>query len=377
MNMIKSVGIITFHSIYNFGAVLQAYALRRVVAKLGYQSEIMDFQPTSMRCWLFSISRRIVGLKRNWKVLARLNDHLGLRRRFRLFFRKQMGLGRRPLATRFEDLSRWTPKYDVYLSGSDMIWNPCFLNAVYKECGRAYYLDFVKEGHARKVSYASSFGVTEIPDVHRVKIASMLGRFHALSSREEIGCGFIQQLTGQPAEHVLDPTFLLTSSEYDEVAIIPSISGPFVLIYPMEPSNLFCRLARKVVDLLKLPVVAVVPHNSNPDRFAFADKVVYDAGPAEFLGWMKAASFVCTNSFHGTCFSLIYRKSFLGVPDSGSNMRMWNLLQRFGLATRQMTRPEELHAAHPLLDPIDYASLEPRLQQSIEQSLDYLKRALA
>ncbi len=375
----KSVGIITLHHIYNFGAVLQAYALRRVIANLGFQSEIIDFHPEVMRRQyrLFILSRRIAGLKRNWKVLARLKEHLILRKRFYSFFRKQMGLGWRPLATRFQDLSRRVPKYDVYLTGSDMIWNPCFLDANYKEFGRACYLEFVKDDQGRRVAYSSSFGTAEIPDVHREKIASLLNRFHSLSSREEIGCDLIHQLTGRAAEHVLDPTLLLTSNKYDDVAVLPSISEPFILLYPMEPSDLFCRLARKVRELLKRPLVAVVPHNSNPERFAFADKVVYDAGPAEFLGWMKTASFVCTNSYHGTCFSLVYRKPFLGVPDSGSNMRSVSLLQRFGLTTRQMTHPEELHAAHPLLGPIDYASFEPRLQQAIEQSLDYLKRALA
>lgn len=374
----RSVGIITFHAIYNFGAVLQAYALRRVVAKFGIQAEIINFQPEFLSCQyrLIIFSRRIAGLKRIWKRLTHLKEHLALRRRFHGFFRKHMAVGRHPIATCFGDLNRLAPQYDVYLSGSDMIWNPCFLEPGYKECGRAYYLDFVREGQGRKVSYASSFGATEIPDSHRKEIATMLSRFHALSSREEIGTDIIKRLTGRTAEHVIDPTFLLSSSEYDEVAILPNITEPFLLLYPMEPSELFCCLARKVGELLKLPVVAVVPHNSNPERFAFADKMVYDAGPAEFLGWMKAASFVCTNSFHGTCFSLIYRKTFLGVPDSGSNMRSLNLLQRFGLVSRQMSRPEELHVGHPLLKPIDYGILEPQLQHVIEQSIDYLKRAL-
>jgi hypothetical protein len=375
----KTVGIITFHFIYNFGAVLQAYALRRVVIKLGYRSELIDFQPISLTRpkQLFIISRRVRGWVRNLRTLLRLKEHLLLRKRFCLFLREQMGLGEcRPIKN-YQDLSSRIQKYSSYVSGSDMIWNPSFLDSCYAMCGRAYYLDFVKDGQARMVAYASSFGVTKIPTIHRPLISSLLSRYHCLSSREERGCELIHEVSQRVAEHVLDPTLLLTAREYDEIALHPDWQGSFILLYPMEPSDIFCSLAKRVSELLKLPVVAVVPYGSDPDKFAFADRVVYDSGPAEFLGWMKAASFVCTNSYHGTCFALVYRKTFLGVPDTVSNMRSFDLLNRLGLTRRQLTNPNNLELEDPLLAPIDYAVIEPKLKLAIDNSLNYLQAALA
>ena len=112
-------------------------------------------------------------------------------------------------------------------------------------------------------------------------------------------------------------------------------------------------------------------------RFSFADKVVFDAGPAEFLGWIKNASFVCTNSFHGTCFSIIYRKCFLGVAPAIGNTRLQSLLTCMGLLSRQLSDQYQLAEGDPLLEPIDYAPIELRLQMAINNSLNYLKQAVA
>jgi len=126
-----------------------------------------------------------------------------------------------------------------------------------------------------------------------------------------------------------------------------------------------------------MPIVAVLPDHFAPWRFSFADHLVYDAGPAEFLGWMKGAAFVCTNSFHGTCFSLIYRKAFLGVPHVGTATRTVSLLKRLGLLTRLVDDSRGLESGDAIIDPIDYTLVEPRLQEAVGGSLDYLRRALA
>lgn len=111
--------------------------------------------------------------------------------------------------------------------------------------------------------------------------------------------------------------------------------------------------------------------------YPFADKLVCDAGTTEVLGWMKNAAFVCTYSFHVTCFPIIYRKSFLGVPCSMANTRLQSLLECVDLPLSQMTDPERLGPGDSLFEPLDYSSVEPRLKQAIDPSLDYLRRELA
>jgi hypothetical protein len=123
----------------------------------------------------------------------------------------------------------------------------------------------------------------------------------------------------------------------------------------------------------------VVPIYYNPREYAFADRVVFDAGPAEFLGWLGKAAFVCTNSFHGLAFSLIYRKPFLTVPYHvpSFNSRPDSLLAQVGLLSRRLPHAQELQSNDPLLRPVDYAPVEARLRSAIDASLNYLKQALA
>jgi hypothetical protein len=203
-----------------------------------------------------------------------------------------------------------------------------------------------------------------------------LRKFDFLSVREDTGCKIIKELTGREASLVLDPTLLLPLAEYDKVTVSPVDQKPYILLYPMQCSEELCRLARNVRDCLKLPIVAVVPINQTPKSFSFADKVVFDAGPSEFLGWIKNATFVCTNSFHGTVFSIIYRRNFLSSPSLVGNTRSHNLLERVGLLSRQLISSDVLKSEDLLFEPINYIPVEIKLKQAIDVSISYLKQAL-
>jgi hypothetical protein len=371
--MATSVGLQTTHQGYNFGAVLQAFALQRTIQSMGHPCTIINYDVPmygTHRLFRFACNRSSV--RHNVQMLRTFRSQVMMRKRFTRFRSRHLNLTSKSYLS-IEDLRRDHLMYDVFVVGSDIVWHPQFLD---KDCGPLYYLDFIPSG--RRVAYAPSFGLPEIPASSRERVATYLRRFDFLSAREEAGCRIIRELTGRDAVNVLDPTLLQPASAYDKIAVAPAQNKPYILLYGIQWSDELCRLAINVRNTLGLPLVALVSTvHSLPWKFRFADKVVSGLGPAEFLGWLKHADFVCTNSFHGTTFSIIYHKRFLTTPSAVMNTRISSLLERVGLLSRQLTNMKELQPGDPLLTPIEYDPVEPRLQQAIDESLYYLRRALA
>ena len=373
--MAKSVGLLTFHNAYNFGAVLQAFALQRTIESLGNTSMIIDYvRPISGTAYQFFHCRMNYGsIRRDLRVLSHINSHYLLRKRFSQFQKNHLVLTSKSYHS-VNELRSEDHLCDIYVAGSDQVWQP---NALDEDRGLVYYLDFVSSG--RRVAYAPSFGITEMPAEYRERAAALMNKFDFLSAREDSGCRIINELLGREALHVLDPSLLLPASAYQQVAISPQNSEPCVLLYPMLTSENLNHIARKVSKFLKLPLVVVVPIYYDPKQYGFADRVVFNAGPSEFLGWFGNAAYVCTNSFHGLAFSLIYHKSFLTVPHAtlGLNTRLESLLARVGLLSRQAINGDEFLINDPLLKPIDYSVVDVLLNVAIDESIIYLKQALS
>jgi hypothetical protein len=267
------------------------------------------------------------------------------------------------------------PPFDVFITGSDQVWRPNFIDT---DMGVIYHLGFVSPEKARLVSYAPSFGVKDIPSDVSEKIAFYLNRYHHLSIREIRGQQLIKEISGREAHLVLDPTLLLTEREYDDILEKPGVSGGYILVYPMElgENMAFYRLVEQTAKKTGLPVVCVMPLNYDFRWLKLADKVFLDAGPCEFLGLIKHATMVCTNSFHGTVFSILFQKPFIGVPHTISNSRLQTLLELVDLQSRQLTDilPETVQAA--IDTKIDYEMVGRKLRKHVDDSLFYLKTAL-
>lgn len=392
--MTTSVGILTYHNEYNLGATLQAFALQRTIQSLGYTCTIIDYDmPGSgpvgnffhfRLSQLFHPRTCYCSVRHDLGVLANLRCHLELyrwhttlRKRFARFQARHLVLTRKRYRAVSELITK-CPVFDVFVVGSDQIWNPNIWRPSLSGCDaeRVFYLDFVTSG--RRVAYAPSLGISEMPAEYRVRSAELMSRFDFLSAREGSGSKIISELTGREVTQVLDPSLLLSSTIYEQVAVAPSYVGSCVLLYPMAMSEQLNELTRNVSKRLNLPIVAVLPWCHDSRKFAFADRVVFDAGPAEFLGWMGKAAFVCTNSFHGLAFSLIYRKPFLVVSlkNHGANTRIDSLLAKVGLLSRQVTDGQERLLIESLLSPINYSAIEKCLQPEVDASVNYLKKAL-
>jgi len=307
------IGIITMHRVLNYGSALQAFATQWVLKSLGYDSEIVDYEyikPVKVPSWKSKILGSIVFLR----DYLRGNPMEKKRKRFQQFYSKHYSLSEKFYTA--ESIVAAPPVYDVYMSGSDQVWNPRFAGNDVN-----FMLAFAPDD-SPKISFASSFATDIIDDAHKKLYAPQLSRYDAISVREQSGVIIIKELTGKDAVVCCDPTLLLTRDVVSELASHSSltIGYKYVLVYGLhymfDPYPYLYDIVNHVSKAFKCRVVYL--DGRNVDLFKKNAMVVSSAGPCEFLWLFEHAEFIITTSFHGTAFSLIYDKPFFGVVDKQS-----------------------------------------------------------
>lgn len=377
------IGIVTIFDCDNYGADLQAYALPTALKQLGYHAELIDYPfYKSARFQMTKVSRPVVPLSaknRLKEALARMlaawRCRFGgatVRRRERAFaaFRERMPLSKKTYAT-FDALVRDPPPYDVYMTGSDQVWNPRMGATL-----RPYFLDFLPEDAVR-VAYAASFGVAELPDSVTERYREWLARYRAVGCREAKGCDLMRTLCPQvPCAHTVDPTLLLTREAWASVANMPERAAGkrYLLIYELVPAKGLADFARRWAHQEGLDIIRIC--GSARASAAPGETVLRELGPDGFVGLFSGASAVVTTSFHGTVFSLIFGVPFYSViPGQMHNSsRQQGLLETVGCPDRLL--PEHGLHTHIPDTRLDWGAIQARLQTARKTSLDFLKTAV-
>lgn len=364
------IGIITIQKCDNFGADLQAYALGAKLRSLGYEAENIDY--------LFYKHPRHVG-GTGEKPIFRLPPVTWVKERLFPTVSAVRNLRRREtVRARSARFSAWAeahlkcggeyrsvaslyanpPRYDVYMVGSDQVWNPRMGSSLLP-----YFLDFAPDD-ARCVSYAASFGVSELPANVFYTFKRLLRRFSAIGMREKVGADIVSAMAlGVEVCHVLDPTLLLDAGEWRDVASRPADmpDGPFLLLYDLVASEETNALARRWAFARGLPVVRM------------GDGAY---GPGEFVWLFAHAECVVTNSFHGTAFAINNGKPFFSVVPRGMRnaSRIESLLQVLGLTDRLVAAAD---CGRVGLDgDIDVNAVSLKLDEARTGSLAFLCRAI-
>lgn len=371
-------GLLTFHSAHHYGAQLQAYALMKAVMRCGVDCEIINYirddaiegkklfkKGLSLRTFLSNAHTLL-----NYRPLKRRYE------RFESFINDGMKLSEK-LYRSYEELAGDAPLYDVYICGSDQIWNPVIFGE--KIFDPAFFAEFAKSG--RRIAYAPSFGITEIPEVNREALNKYLGSFESLSVREKHGEKIIRDVAARESVTVLDPTLLLAGDEWDNVLSAPLYREPYILCYFISDPSSYSGFVKTISQKYKLPVISLCGARRVVSNTSHA---VLDAGPKEFLSLFRNASFVCTNSFHGTVFSINFKKDFISFSKSLDaektvNSRISNILERLGLVSGIFmadTDMQDFRRRIDGMDLVDYAKVDGLLKKEREMSMDYLKKAL-
>jgi len=340
------IALITIHRVTNYGALLQAYATKAILSKYGevktidYSNPFLDKHMVKLR---FNFS--VHGVKMLIHDLLNLPNRIKLLAKFNTFIDTKFNLT--PKLNKTELKTNKLEQFDVYVCGSDQIWNP----KVVSDRGiidKAYFLNFAKP-------------------------KSLLSDFNHISVRESDGVTKIKDILPQKAiHHVVDPTLLLNKKDWlKEFNIIEEVGQEYILVYSVPRTELLRSAIDYFSKKLKLRVVAI-------DKMFFSmehiNEHINTAGPKDFLQLYANASFVITDSFHGTCFALNFHKPFVAISANERANRQISLLKLLDIEDRLMFKKEDFHK----LDlELEYKSgLSTKLNAIREKSLQYIEDSI-
>ena len=350
----KTVGIITFYLNDNSGTSLQCYALKTIIERMGdYQVKI--------------IPHAIVDKIDNGfgeEKLRKLYDERICN--FASFLRNVIGCKEENISVLTKDN---TPIYDYYITGSDTVWN-----TEQTDNDDAFFLDFAPE-ESIKISYAPSLGVSDTEELNRKLFETYIDKFDYLSVRESYYIPFLKQFTNKKIYTVVDPTLLLDVEDYNKLEKHCE-DEKYILVYLIfddsENVSYIMSHANRLAIKYNMKVIHYVYNipeyvlGERGESFAFA-------GVEEFLGYVKNAELIFTNSYHGTIFSIIYERLFYSYLRNDGKTKVRELLTTLGLEDR-ILRPSL--SLQDMEQKIDYIPVKKKLDLMRQESMEFLKKAL-
>lgn len=361
----NTVGILTFHRALNYGAVLQAYALKQVCDSMGFDTHIIDYDydggeelATPLAAFLAAKNKKaaLPGLIRG------LLGWSGTRKRARAFasFRRAYLAESAPCETAEEIAALG---YDTLIAGSDQIWNRGVTRHRYDP---VFFMDF--DTPARKILYAASSEDVPFPGEKGEAFAKSLeGLQGTVSIRERKLADYVESLTGKTYPIVLDPTLLAGRDFLETIAIPEPPAGEYILLYQIDSNPASDISVGTLEERFGCPVYTMtIPRldNSHGRRGT--------AGPEEFLALLKGAKFLVTNSFHGIALSLLMHKQFFVYENGGVMSRIDSLLDLAGLENRKVKLVADIDPAFG----VDYTEVDARLEDARRSSVEFLREAL-
>jgi hypothetical protein len=362
------IGIITYHFVQNYGGFMQAWALQEFLKKQGFKAEIIDYRPNHLEAggdlfWPKSTQELKVIL---FKIAIKLRNfmasfsklHKEKKRKFEACHSEDFQLTSKIFRS-IRDLDQISETYDIYICGSDQIWNSSIQHGI----DEAYFLSFVS-ANKRRISYAASFGKSYIQEEYKYRIKELLDKFSSISVRESSGTNIVQDIANKDAQCVLDPTLLL-DGDYPK-AVLPNINSDFLFSYTLRSEELAQKVSNYVSKHLQLSIRSINAIEKNGECLS----------PWEWLGHFKSAKFIITNSYHGTLFSIIFKKPFIFVSLQGNkaafNERSISVLRLLGLENRILENSNTDCINKILSTKVDFNKLNFELAGLRENSKNFL-----
>lgn len=391
----KCIGLVMAYTGTSYGMNLQAFATQHVIEQMGYSTEIIPTLESASSLknvpfdWGLLIYAQKILIKRlteskRPKELYPVWDDLHTENRktrvesaksFRSRYLHSIG----PKMS-FDELTKYSEKYDAVLIGSDQCWLPGF------SYSRRSSLSFVPD-KVRRLSYATSLGVSAYPWYLRSCSRKAWKRFDFVSVREEAGRKIIKDICGEdfPVELVIDPTYLISYEEW--LQLIPKKrmnEKKYVLSFILGNNKEQMMCAKRFAQARGLELVSILSNESSADiDTTYPDRVVVGASPDEFVNYVRGAEYIFTDSFHGIAFSVINKKKFFAYYRKRSetkakysrNSRIDNILQLWQLQHRLIT-DYTIDWQSSDIKEIDYAKVDTLIEQMRNHSFEYLNKAL-
>jgi len=379
------VGLCIVYKNYNYGSILQSYATLLRLEELGIEYEIIRYNPVKNVRFYLKALPRLLNKDMAYSKMRSLKKKIGLkmhptfaeneklrRKKFQEFITEQFTSFSKEIKS-YQVLCEYAKDYDAVLVGSDQLWLPAGLATKF------YNLMFVPS-EVKKIAYAASFGISKIPFYQKKRTKEYLSRIEYISVREHSGQHIIEELTGRNVPVIVDPTLAISKKVWDmHVADEKLVNEEYIFCYFLGGDNLYCRKeAEKLREKTGLKIVTL----RHMDEYVeadekFGDYALYQVGPKEFVNLIRNATYICTDSFHGSVFSIIYHKQFLAFErykaSSGNsrNSRLDSLFQQLGIERRYKQDVYE-----EMILPINYDLVEKNLSVLRCEAEVYLNHAL-
>lgn len=387
----KKVAIVSCYFQHNYGSMLQAYATQMALDKLGYENETIDisgFNGEIKKAKMLYFAKasltsdillsklgmaKTVLMRRVSKSEYAANSHIRAEK-FDAFSKQYFRLSP-AYNSRAELGGKCEENYSAVLVGSDQLWLPGNIAADY------YTLNFVP-GSVNTVAYATSFGQSKLPKDSAEKAKIFLRKIKHIGVREESGQKLVKELVDRDVPVVCDPTLLFTGDEWMSIQQEePIVEGKYIFCYFLGNNPPHREFAKRLREKTGCKIVAL----THLDEFVksdegYADETPYDIDPADFLNLIRNAEYICTDSFHCTVFSILYRKPFFTFrryerkTSSSTNSRLDTLFAMTGITGRLMSGSEDIMTK--LNESIYFDEAHERLEKIREESYTYLTDAL-
>ena len=352
-------GIMTFHRAINYGGVLQAYALKKYISdKLSVDCNVIDYRCKNIED-MYDLRLNTKTLKGFITSIIKYPTYYRKKKSFEKFVKDYIKIGN---SIEKAQLTKESDKYDIILTGSDQVWGKSRIGI-----DHSYFLDFVNNSE-KKASYAASFGAEKIEDGLIGIYKKLLSDFKYISVREETGRGLVRDIIDKEAEVLIDPTLLLNEHDWKQIASCKFTRNKYLLIYTLTNSENILKTAKKIAKERNLKIYNI----SDGFKTIKGIKNLKGLSPQEWVGAFMNASYIVTNSFHGTAFSINFNKNFNveisnGIAERGSRIR--DILLLLGLESRLLNLTEDY-------SDINYTDVNLKLDNNRFKANEYLKKIL-
>ncbi len=365
--------VITLLNVRNYGSVLQTLATQEILKNLGYEVEFIDYirevqtEKSLTRSYMNGIPNNQVVRRMYNKFFNMPITNSRARKIFRGFVLEYINLTNKQYISS-EELKRNLPNADIYCTGSDQMWNSGWNNGIEE----AFFLDFV-EGKP-KISFSTSFGLTEIPKNEEERTITLLKRYNFISVREQSAVSLLSKYDIKSI-NILDPTLMLSGDFWFKFAHRSSHKkdiDKYILVYQLHQEHGevdFTHYVKKVSKTMDLPV-KVISYGMTLNKVY--DEYLFMPTMQDFVGAFARAEYIITDSFHGTSFSIVLNKSFTVAYPNSYSTRIKNILELTGLEGRVLEHNDALVYDNA----IDFTTVNDKLRNLQRHSLEVIEKGL-
>lgn len=366
--MKKKVGILTLNGYFNYGNRLQNYALQKSIEDLGFEVLTVRVQVTGSGLdkkldWAFRqiVRRLFLSLKKMIKSEPKKTKEDLMREEHFLGFSKKWIKETEYLIDINQIPSTLKDNFDYFVAGSDQVWSPQYFGNP-----RIYFMGFADS--QQRISYAASFGSAEIPDHLKEIYREGIGKIRACSVREVSGVKIVKELTGKEPNLVLDPTLLLSKKDWESLCPSDCLleEKKYLLVYFLgQQTAEYKKYIHHISAMKQLEIIDILDKKSE----------YYQCDPSEFVNLIRNATFICTDSFHGTVFSILFERNFIVFPKVSNEASMFSRIETLLTLFKLEDRVFEETSEKALFD-TDYSAKEGILNEERKKSVAFLEKAL-